>query len=200
MDHWFETVSTLLSWPAPAKEETRRFHIDDPFCVSKLARELGRCLDTHNPDRHRPTVVLCIGTDRSTGDSLGPLVGTKLKDLARGLLHIYGTLDEPVHATNLTNTMAIIYKNHVNPFIIAIDACLGRLDSVGYISLGQGPLKPGAGVKKDLPEIGDIHLSGIVNVGGYMEFLVLQNTRLSLVMQMANRISSSLFFCSYRKS
>ncbi len=28
---------------------------------------------------NRDIVILCIGTDRSTGDSLGPLVGYKLK-------------------------------------------------------------------------------------------------------------------------
>ena len=49
----------------------------------------------------RPIVVLCIGTDRSTGDSLGPLVGNKLKFLIRNKVHIYGSLECPVHAKNL---------------------------------------------------------------------------------------------------
>jgi len=33
----------------------------------------------------RPIIMICIGTDRSTGDSLGPLVGTLLK---LSLIHI----------------------------------------------------------------------------------------------------------------
>lgn len=41
--------------------------------------------------------------------------------------------------------------------------------------------------------MGDIHISGIVNVGGLMEYLVLQNTRLHLVMSMAELIARSLF-------
>ncbi|MDQ0659408.1 putative sporulation protein YyaC [Paenibacillus sp. W2I17] len=57
----------------------------------------------------------------------------------------------------------------------------------------NGPLKPGAGVNKELPPVGDIHLTGIVNVGGFMEYFVLQNTRLSLVMRMSEIISSSLY-------
>ncbi|MEW6230356.1 MAG: DUF1256 domain-containing protein, partial [Bacillota bacterium] len=36
------------------------------------------------------------------------------------------------------------------------------------------------------------HVTGIVNVGGYMEYLVLQNTRLCLVMRMAEVIATAL--------
>ncbi|UOF91743.1 spore protease YyaC [Fodinisporobacter ferrooxydans] len=142
-------------------------------------------------------VIVCIGTDRSTGDSLGPLVGTFLKrSLHHSVIHqnqnvyVYGTLDQPVHAVNLQETIAAIQKNHNRPFILAIDACLGKLANVGTIQLAHGPLKPGAGVNKELPEIGDMHITGIVNVGGFMEYFVLQNTRLHLVMSMAECISN----------
>ena len=45
---------------------------------------------------------------------------------------------------------------------------------------------------KDLPEIGDVHINGIVNVSGFMEYFVLQNTRLHLVMSMANVLAEGL--------
>ena len=32
-------------------------------------------------DENRDIIFLCIGTDRSTGDSLGPLIGYKLKSI-----------------------------------------------------------------------------------------------------------------------
>lgn len=51
----------------------------------------------------------------------------------------------------------------------------------------------GAGVNKQLPPVGDIHLTGIVNVGGFMEYFVLQNTRLSLVMRLSDIIATSLY-------
>jgi putative sporulation protein YyaC len=66
------------------------------------------------------------------------------------------------------------------------------VSSVGCIQLGPGPVRPGAGVNKDLPPVGDIHITGIVNVGGFMEYFVLQNTRLSLVMKMSEIIAQSL--------
>jgi putative sporulation protein YyaC len=147
---------------------------------------------------HRPIVIVCIGTDRSTGDSLGPLVGTKLTARNLSLFHVYGTLEEPIHAMNLTETLKQIHRFHSNPFIIGIDACLGKMKNIGTVSIGTGPVKPGAGVNKDLPPVGDIHITGIVNVSGFMEFFVLQNTRLYLVMKLADLISESIIKASHQ--
>lgn len=141
---------------------------------------------------YRPIVVVCIGTDRSTGDSLGPLVGTKLSEKSRQPYIVHGTLDHPIHAVNLEEQMQAIHKTIKNPFIIGIDACLGKMKHVGMVSVGEGPVMPGAGVQKELPPIGDMHLTGIVNVSGFMEYFVLQNTRLNLVMKLANIIADSI--------
>ena len=158
------------------------------------SREIALTLQSSLPSSSvfRPIVFVCIGTDRSTGDSLGPLIGSKLQDQILHHVHVYGTLDEPIHAVNLVEKLAMIQSTHFNPFIVAIDACLGRLKSVGQLTVGDGPVMPGAGVKKDLPPVGDIHITGIVNVSGFMEFFVLQNTRLSLVMRMANVVASAI--------
>jgi putative sporulation protein YyaC len=130
---------------------------------------------------------VCIGTDRSTGDSLGPLVGMYLVGL--GYKNVYGTIDEPTHAMNLEEVVASIEKNKT---IIAIDASLGDTADVGTISLIKGSLKPGAGVGKDLNAVGDYSLCGVVNVGGFMEYMVLQNTRLSTVIKIAKDIVSGI--------
>lgn len=170
-------------------------HIDDHTAKAKLETRLS---DLFISSCKRPSVILCIGTDRSTGDSLGPLIGTLLTRQNLPKLNVYGTLDEPVHATNLEESIRSIQQTFYNPFIIAVDACLGRMDSVGCITLADGPLKPGAGVHKQLPEVGEAHLTGIVNVGGFMEYMVLQNTRLNLVWRMSENISS-LIAKSYLK-
>jgi putative sporulation protein YyaC len=164
-------------------------HFDDKSATGKLESRLGEIFQS---SRQRPLIVLCIGTDRSTGDSLGPLTGTYLSRLGLPKLTVFGTLDQPVHATNLGESLQYIQQNYNNPFIIAIDACLGKMDSVGNITLANGPLKPGAGVHKDLPAVGEVHLTGIVNVGGFMEYMVLQNTRLNLVWKMSETISDLL--------
>lgn len=145
----------------------------------------------------QPIVLVCIGTDRSTGDSLGPLVGTLLEEKKLKGFHIYGTLEHPVHAVNLEEKLAFINENHQNPFMISIDACLGRLKSIGSIQIGTGPLKPGAGVNKQLPPVGDMHITGIVNVSGFMEFFVLQNTRLNVVLNMAKTIANGISYANF---
>ncbi|MFY0544009.1 spore protease YyaC [Brevibacillus sp. H7] len=159
--------------------------------VEQLAQHLAHRFRL-SPYDHE-LVILCIGTDRSTGDALGPLVGTKLKPQAPQLLHVYGTLEEPVHAINLGEKIQYIQGTHQNATIVAIDACLGQFSNVGNINVADGPLKPGAGVKKDLPSVGTFHITGIVNVGGFMEYFVLQNTRLYIVMRMADIIAAALF-------
>lgn len=171
----------------PATQQEFKFSINEPNTAYALALSVRAML--HQADaRQRPIIVLCIGTDRSTGDALGPLTGSKLQGQLNGTA-VYGTLDEPVHATNLVTILQTISRCQGEPFILAIDACLGKVDSVGCVTLGHGPLKPGAAVNKSLPEIGHAHITGIVNVGGFMEHLVLQSTRLSLVMRMAEIIA-----------
>lgn len=137
-------------------------------------------------------VIICIGTDRSTGDALGPLVGTYLSDMKMRHMTVYGTLDNPIHATNLHARLSEIQQTHRKPYVIAVDACLGKKDSVGQLITGIGAIKPGAALNKPLPEIGDLHITGVVNIGGYMEHAVLQNTRLSIVVGMAKQIASIL--------
>ncbi|PLR78300.1 spore protease YyaC [Bacillus sp. V3-13] len=166
---------------------------DEQLATMKLANELAALMSAV---KSRPIVLVCIGTDRSTGDSLGPLVGTLLEEKNIAPFHVYGTLEDPIHAVNLEEKLREIEKKHFHPFIIGIDACLGRLKSVGVIQVGEGPVKPGAGVNKELPPVGDIHITGIVNVSGFMEFFVLQNTRLNLVLKMAKTIAEGIYVAS----
>lgn len=170
-----------------------KFNFDEDGASARIAKEIVSYLPTQST---KPIAIVCIGTDRSTGDALGPLIGTKLEEKGSPLFHVYGTLDDPIHAVNLEDQLNFINKELNHPFIIGIDACLGRLKSVGMVQVGDGPVKPGAGVKKELPPVGDMHITGIVNVSGFMEFFVLQNTRLNLVMKMATIISEGIFEAS----
>lgn len=147
----------------------------------------------------REFVVLCIGTDRVTGDSLGPLIGYKLSRIPLDQIYIYGTLDEPVHAQNLDETIEMIKREHPSVPIIAIDASLGNKRHLGYITLGRGPLQPGAGVNKELPCVGDICITGIVNTSGILEHMLLQTTRLSTVMNIADCIAKGIHYAYLEK-
>ncbi len=161
----------------------------------KAPAQIGRILTNMVTDSILPEqeiIILCIGSDRSTGDSLGPIIGHKFKEFISPGLYLLGDLSQPVHAANLSYCIKSIQKTFDNPFIIAIDASLGKEDHIGMITLGKGPLKPGLGVNKRLPEVGDIHITGIVNSSRDMESSTLQTTRLSVIFQIADAIVMAL--------
>lgn len=165
--------------------------INKQFAFSYFSAYFEECFIKLYNDAHKDIVFICIGTDRATGDCLGPLIGYKLFDMNYSNVHILGTLDNPVHAKNLDEHLLAL-KSYNSPFIIAIDASLGKFERIGFINIKEGPLSPGSGVNKSLPQVGDMHITGIVNMSGFMEIMVLQNTRLSLVMNMANVISKGI--------
>lgn len=138
-------------------------------------------------------LFLCIGTDRSTGDSLGPLIGYKLKEQQVRNIQIMGTLERPVHAMNLEQAMEMVRICYSNCVIVAVDASIGRQDHVGCVTLGRGALRPGLGVCKELQAVGDIFITGIVGGYGNYDPLMLQSIRLSIVMRLADYICESAF-------
>ena len=64
-------------------------------------------------------VLLCIGTDKITGDCLGPLVGSKLKQ-RKFPYPLYGTLEKPLHAGNLTEQLPEISLVHPDACTLAM--------------------------------------------------------------------------------
>ncbi len=176
------------------------FDSKDRFASIEFSRILNELI-YGNLRSNQKIIILCIGSDRATGDCLGPIIGYKLNQYNNSDFVVYGTLEQPVHAKNLSETIDRIYEEHNDPFVIAIDASLGKSSHVGYITLGKGSLKPGAGVNKDLPWVGDLFITGIVNFSGYLDNMLLQTTRLNIVMNLADIISSGvkLFLFNHRK-
>lgn len=155
----------------------------------RFLENLSAMISEYN-DMNKTVVFLCIGTDRATGDALGPLVGSYL--LQNGLKNVYGTIDEPVHAENLEYYIDFINYKYKNRIIIAVDASLGRSEQIGAINIWKGPLHPGSGVAKVLGSIGDISITGVVNKMTVNPMFQLQNTRLALVINMAEVIGKAL--------
>ena len=137
-------------------------------------------------------LFLCIGSDRSTGDSLGPLIGYKLKQMKIPGAAVFGTLERPVHAMNLEHYLEVLRICYSDALIVAVDASVGNREHVGFVTLGKGPLKPGLGVSKELRAVGDIFITGIVGSCGSCDPLYLQSVRLSLVMELADCISTGV--------
>ncbi|MDO4318918.1 MAG: spore protease YyaC [Lachnospiraceae bacterium] len=168
------------------KNQIFYFNSHDPYVPLEFGNVFRGLIRRYCKENQTP-IFLCIGTDRATGDCLGPLLGDRLRTLSMPF-PIFGTLEHPVHARNLVSTVQLIKDSYSDPFIIAVDASLGSRDHIGYITLGAGSLKPGAGVSKELPNIGHIFITGIVNQAGEADQMLLQTTRLQIVMQLTNHI------------
>lgn len=159
-----------------------------PDCLQRLLRELRNTRAVPEFFRENSPVILCIGTDRMIGDSLGPFVGTLLGKAAGRKLSIYGSLASTVHALNLPEVNAQIKKRHPNRTVIAVDASFGAQEHIGSVFVRPGSLQPGAGVRKNLPPAGDITITGIVGAWSSHPYLDLQTVRLSMISSMAEQI------------
>lgn len=155
--------------------------------------QLSNTLQQQIPFNHPNLVFCCIGTDRSTGDALGPLVGSKLIDKYDFPYKIIGTLEQPLHALNLQEHIHSLYQLSPAPYIVAIDACLSSESNVGYIFTENGPIYPGKAFNKNLPPVGHFSIKAVVNIGGFIENTVLQNTRLFVTQQMSKTISEAIY-------
>lgn len=138
-----------------------------------------------------PPVVLCVGSDLTIGDSLGPLTGTLLR--RRGLPgYVYGTLKAPVTAKEVKYVGNFLKKTHPDSKIIAIDAAVGDQSEIGLIKVSDLALRPGSGANKRLGKIGDVSVLGIVTKKTDFTYAMLNLTRLNAVFSMAETIAKSI--------
>lgn len=166
------------------------FYSDTRFAPGAFSSQLHSLV----PEDSGPILFLCIGSDRITGDCLGPLVGHRLSMCTLPDCTVLGTLSSPVHAGNLPQVMDTIRREYPSHFVIAIDAALDCQETVGQIYLHDYPLSPGAGVQKYLPPAGEISITGVVAPLEPFSASLLSETRLSMVMQMADCIVEGVLF------
>lgn len=111
-------------------------------------------------------------------------------------VEIYGHLDKNICANNVNETIEHIYSKYNNPFIIAIDSAISKKENIGKIVVENNGMYLGTALNKKIDYVGDLSIKGIVsqnvNVPQY-NFKLLQNTHLSLVMKMADVVSSGIY-------
>ena len=143
-------------------------------------------------------VILCIGTDRIIGDSFGPLVGNELKKLINNRtdnVEIIGDLDSPISNIKIDKELEKIYFRHKDPYIIMIDAALGKKDDIGKVIIKRKGVKYGS-VFNNKKIIGDISILGIVGKNynnSFCNFNILQNVSLNMVMKMAEETAIEIY-------
>ncbi|MCL2255428.1 MAG: spore protease YyaC [Firmicutes bacterium] len=137
-------------------------------------------------------VILCIGSDKVTGDALGPVVGHILTKEMNVPSFVYGTLSRPVNALNLLETIAFIKHKHRDKKLLVIDSSVGSSEDIGKISIKYGGIYPGAASGKNLPKIGDFSITATVCSSASLLGCVSLGFIFKISKQIASAISSSL--------
>ena len=128
---------------------------------------------------------ICVGSDRSTGDSFGPLVGTLLTEA--GYKYVTGTLERPCDSSSMLERLKEV---PVEVPVLAIDSCVGV--SVGCFQVSDQPLAPGKSLGKPLPHVGRASLLAVVCRNTDNPYKALQTASLHLVMTMAKQTAAAI--------
>lgn len=145
------------------------------------------------PQSSATPIILCVGSDLSVGDSLGPVAGTKLREKLKGLnVYVYGTLTSPITAHEVKYMNDFLRQTHPDSPIIAIDAAVGTAGDIGLIKVNKKSLKPGSGANKKLSKVGDVSIMGIVAEKTMFNYSLFSATRLNIVFKMAEIIAEGV--------
>lgn len=115
--------------------------------VTQLAQTLKQLVG-NNP------VYFCVGSDLSVCDSLGPKVGTRLKERSNGLITVYGMEGYTINAKNVQTAYKAVRRLHPKSKIIVIDASVD--DRKGTIRVKTDGIRPGSGCGKNLGKMGNL--------------------------------------------
>lgn len=145
-------------------------------------------------------VFLCIGTDRLIGDSFGPLVGTRLKELFEKYnicnINIYGTLNENICYTNVDKWIKIINNNHPGACIVVIDAALSKETNIGNIYVKKEKMELASGLNRHKIIDGNIAIKAVVGKNYKLaktNFLSLQNVSLNDVINLSRIVAEGIY-------
>jgi putative sporulation protein YyaC len=168
--------------------------MDYSFNLYNQLASSGICISLKNIiENPKNIIILCIGSDLSVGDSLGPITGTLLKEkLYRQNVFVYGTLSKPITAREVKYINPFLKSTHPESLIIAIDAAVGESGDIGLIKVCKKGLKPGSGADKKLNKVGDISILGIVAEHTLFNYSLFSATRLNIIYKMANIISEGI--------
>lgn len=139
----------------------------------------------------RQIVIVCFGTTSISGDSLGPMVGSMLREQCKIPVFVYGTEEHAVNGKNMGEWLDFISKVHEGALFIAVDASLGTNDKVGQIVLREDGVCPAA-IKGRRNRFGDVGILGVVAESASDPLMQLMTVSPLYVRNMADKISNLL--------
>ncbi|MCM1306143.1 MAG: spore protease YyaC [Bacteroides sp.] len=140
----------------------------------------------------RQIVIVCFGTTAISGDSLGPTVGSLLRDKYKVSAFVYGTDGHCVNGKNMGEWMEFIKSVHGDALYIAIDASLGAGEKIGQIILRPDGVCPAA-IKGKTNRFGDVGILGVVAKNTSDPLMQLMTVSKLYVDKMADKIANMLY-------
>lgn len=116
--------------------------------------------------KNRIPVILCIGSEKICGDSLGPAVGDLLTEKYNIKCFVYGISERSVNGETLNAYLDFIRFVHKDAPLLAVDACLGKNTSVGKIKASVNGVCPKKAVTGSGERVGDVGILGVVGQTG----------------------------------
>lgn len=166
--------------------------LDIHYRNSDIGEKLLATLEQIKARESTPPLFICIGSDRHIIDCFGPLIGTMVREENPRIL-LYGHLEAPLHAKNISREIEIINYRHPDNFIIAIDASVGSIEDIGNIKVRQGPIIPGKALAKKLPPVGDYAITGVLGSNQERDIMIGSNQgSLAAVYPMAQIIAGAI--------
>lgn len=146
-----------------------------------------------NYENDKPSITfLCIGTSNVIGDSLGPIIGTKLEKFKNRNniknIRIIGNLENNYNFLN--------YKNYNDDIVIAIDSAVSNTYRIGDIIIDKKRIDIRRALNNSKEIKSNISIKGVVGKNyknSYKNFYNLKNTDISIVKEIAEIISNNLY-------
>ena len=137
----------------------------------------------------RLPVFMCVGLDRVVLDSLAPVVSSLLTKKYNIPAFIYGSLEYNITATNLYYAKNFIDIMHPKSKVVVIDATIGEYSEVGLVKVIHGGVLPAAYSLPFPKPVGDYAILGVVGSKGIGGKVVLHDTSMAIVLDMAEFIA-----------
>jgi len=136
-------------------------------------------------------VIVCVGTDKISGDSLGPMVGSILRS-RHVPCPVFGVEGCTVNGVNLDRYRDFLARYYPGVPVVAVDAALGDASEVGQIRYRLGGVFAGGALGRRCAGLGNLAVLGVVGPKGEDALSTLLEVPLSAVERLAYRIADKL--------
>ncbi len=138
-------------------------------------------------------VILCVGSDKIPGDSIGPMVGEFLKNSFNVRCFVYGALGLSVNGTNLKKYLDILTAAHADSVVIAVDACLSAGEIADEVLVKGGGVNPKKAGTDLVYRTGDEGVLGVLPTGGLNPLSALMSVSIDKVEKIAYKIAFAIY-------